>query len=374
MPIKFWRLSLIDRYLLSELLTPFVGGIVFFTFVFLMFQILRLAEFFIIHGVPFFDLIALLVLLSASFIPFSLPISFLIGLLLAFGRLSTDSELVAMKAGGYSLKRLAFVPFLMACCVSILSLLLTMQITPTAEKALRQKMTEIGNSKLVSAIRQGTFTRGFFDLIVYADQANPKTNRMQGVFIYDEREPKNPLTIVANKGQWTTRRTENGGSEAVLKLTDGNIHRSEASTGSYQKIDFEEYRLFLKMEGSQGSGSSKPKMLTYSELSEGIKTTATEQPQRHRQLLNEWWRRIAVALAPFCFLLLGLGHGSGTNRSARASAALIAFAVVVLYDGLLSWGAGLAEKSLLPSWIALQLGNVLTAIWGVFAFRSALRT
>lgn len=368
------RTKLIDRYLLSEIVLPFLGGLAFFTFVFLMFQLLRLAEFFIVHGVPFLSLLKLTSLLCVSFLPFALPISFLIGVLLAFGRLSTDSELIALKAGGYSLQRLTIPPLVVAGMVSLLSLGLNLQWVPLAERALKAELTEIGNSRIVGAIREGTFTSGFYDLLVYADKVNPKSNQMRGVFIYDEREPKNPLTVVAQQGVWTNRKTTNGGSEAVLKLTQGNIHRSEATEGSYQKIDFDEYRLFLKIEGSAGAPVSKPKMLTASEIRKSIEQSRTQDARQHRILQGEWWRRLAVALAPLCFVLLGIGHGSLPTRSVRSGSALVAFGVLLIYYGLLSWGGSLAEQGTLPAALALQLGNGVTGIWGWFAFRSASRT
>lgn len=371
MPIKP---RLVDRYLLSEITLPLLGGLAFFSFVFLMFQLLRLAEFFIVHGVPFMSLLKLTTLLSLSFLPFALPISFLIALLLAFGRLSMDSELIALKAGGYSLKRLALAPAAVGVVVSILSLALNLEWVPMAERELKAQLVEIGNTRIVSAIRAGTFTSGFFDLLVYADKVSTKSNQMEGVFIFDEREPKNPLTVVARRGQWVTQRTAQGGSTATLKLYEGNIHRSDASEGSYQKIDFDEYRIFLKMEGAAGAPASKPKMLTASQILEAIEKSEKADPKGHRVLLGEWWRRLAVAFAPLCFILLGIGSGCLPTRSVRSSSALIAFAVLLLYYGLLAWGGSLSEQGTLPAWIALQGGNILTALWGIWAFRSAART
>jgi lipopolysaccharide export system permease protein len=369
-----FRPTLVDRYLAAEIAAPFLGGMAFFTFVFLMFQLLRLAEFFIVHGVPFFSLLKLTALLCVSFLPFALPISFLIGVMLAFGRLSTDSELVALKAGGYSLRRLTAPALALAILISGVSLVLNSDWAPMAEKELRKQLTEIGNTKIVSAIQEGTFTSGFYDLLIFADKVNPKTNQMRGVFIYDERDPVNPMTVVARHGRWITRRTDNGGSEAVLRLQDGNIHRSEATEGSYQKIDFEQYRLFLKIEGGTRGVGEKPKMMTTSEISEAMDGVKNPNSRRYRMLQGEFWRRIAVGLAPLCFLLLGVGQGSIPTRSIRSGSAIIAFGVLLGYHQLLAWGSALVENGSLPAWIALQVGNLLTAAWGLWAFRSASRT
>src|SRR4051794_4150936 len=95
----------IDRYVLTEVMGPFLGGNIFFVFILLMFQALRLADFFIVHGIPAATLGQMTLLMSLSFIPTTLPAAFLIAVLVGFGRLSADSELVAMKANGLSILR-----------------------------------------------------------------------------------------------------------------------------------------------------------------------------------------------------------------------------------------------------------------------------
>src|SRR3954447_22344804 len=92
------RPTRLDRYVLGEVAAPFLGGMVFFIFLFLMFQLLKFAEFFIVHGVPGGVLGKMTLLLTLQFMPATLPIAFLIAVLVGFGRLSSDSELVAMKA------------------------------------------------------------------------------------------------------------------------------------------------------------------------------------------------------------------------------------------------------------------------------------
>lgn len=78
----------IDKYIFKEVMSPFFGGIIFFTFVFLMFQVLRLAEFLIVHSVPSGQLLKLVFSLIVNFMPLGLPVAFLVGVLVAFARFS----------------------------------------------------------------------------------------------------------------------------------------------------------------------------------------------------------------------------------------------------------------------------------------------
>lgn len=121
----------IDRYVLTEVIGPFLGGTVFFVFIFMMFQALRLADFFINRGVGGALLGKLSALMALSFLPMALPPAFLIAVLVAYGRLSSDSELVAMKASGMSLIRLAVPPILVAFVMMGVSLALNSEWVPS---------------------------------------------------------------------------------------------------------------------------------------------------------------------------------------------------------------------------------------------------
>ncbi|MEN9723993.1 MAG: hypothetical protein RJB38_1979 [Pseudomonadota bacterium] len=364
---------LLDRYLFTEVGVPFFGGLSFFTVLFLMFQLLRLAEFFIIHGVPIGKLAKISVLFCASFVPFAIPISFLIALLLSFGRLSSDSELIAMKASGISPLRMTVTPLVLAVLLSVVSLGLNLEWIPRAERELKAEISKVGQSRLVSSIHEGTFNRGFFDLLVYADRVDSKKNRMEGVFIYDEREPKSPLTIVAKEGRWTSRTERNGGSTAILILNTGNIHRTDSGEASYQKIDFDEYRLFLKMEAHDPGSGGKPKMMPLQQLLGALRAAKAARAPTARVFTGELWRRIAVALAPLAFVLLGVSAGVQPTRSVKSGASLIALVVLLGYYGLLGWGAKLYEGGILPAWLSMQLGNLVAALAGFAWFRRTHR-
>src|SRR4051794_6625427 len=115
-PLKF------DRYIIEEILGTFFGACIFILFVLLMFLALRLAEIFIVHGVPGNILLKMMLFMSLSFLPIALPLAFLIAILVAFGRLSSDSELIAMKASGISAARLSAAAWILAVAVVLLSI------------------------------------------------------------------------------------------------------------------------------------------------------------------------------------------------------------------------------------------------------------
>ncbi|MGH9337375.1 MAG: LptF/LptG family permease, partial [Vicinamibacteria bacterium] len=99
-------LRVLDRYILKEVTPSFLLGIGVFTFVLLLNEILRLAERLVTQSASPADTIGILFHLLPSVLCLTIPMGFLLGVLIALGRLSADSEIVAMRASGVSLYRL----------------------------------------------------------------------------------------------------------------------------------------------------------------------------------------------------------------------------------------------------------------------------
>jgi lipopolysaccharide export system permease protein len=360
----------LDGYVLSEVVGPFLGGIVFFLFIFLMFQVLRLAEFFIIHGVSLALLGKLTALMAMSFMPTALPVAFLIAILVGFGRLSADSELVAMKAHGFSLFRLAVPVIGLALAVVGVSMALNLSWVPWSQRTFKKTLIKVSNTKIVSSIHEGTFTSGFFDMLIFVDKVDSKTNQLSHVFIYDEREPKNPLTVVSKTGELVPVKTENDlGTAASMNLFDGSIHRNDIANDTYQKIDFGEYKLFLKIDEGADTSVLKPDYFSLHDLLGKIHTTDLTTYEG-REWRGELWRRITVALSPLFFVFLGIGFGTVRTRAIRASAVLIAIVTLTLYYGLQIYATLWLQRGGNPN-LLMQMPNCAVMIAGIYAFRKA---
>lgn len=369
-PFRFLRL---DLYILTEVLAPFVGGVLFFSFVILMFQMLRLAEFFIVHGISGDLLVRLTSLLMLSFMPMPLPIALLIAVLVAFGRLSADGELTAIRASGVSLLRLSFPVLGLAVVISAISFALAVEWVPWGDRQFKIILNKVGSTKVVKSIKEGTFTTGFFDLLIFAEKVDVKTNRLENVFIYDERDAKNPVTVVAKEGEILPVRTDQLlGVAAILKLNDGNVHRPEPATNAYHKIDFTEYRLYLKVNEADDATVLKPRMFSSTEILERMRGTAPKGMDGI-ELRLEYWRRYAMAISPFIFVFLGMGFGTVRSRSPRAGAALVALVVVTLYWSIQAWGTVLAQQGRIPPIAAMALSNTLSIVVAAWSFIKSSR-
>ncbi len=365
------RFGRIDLYLMGEVAGPFMGGLIFFTFLFLMFQMLRLAEFFIVHGVKLSILGRITFLLTLQFLPNALPIAFLVAVLVGFGRLSSDNELVALKASGVGILRLALPVSILATIVVALSLALNLEWSPWSERESRKLIVKISNTKVVSSLKEGTFTSGFFDMLVFAESVDRKTNKMSRVFIYDEREPKNPLTVVAQSGEFLQVRSDAEiGMSAVLKLYNGNIHRNDVANGTYSKIDFGEYRLWLKIHDGAAQLFESESTVPYDDMMRRIRQNGLDTDDG-RHMRGELARRIGIAMAPLLFVFYGIGFGTFRTRAIRAGAALISFLTLLVYWGIQVYGASATHRGVIHPYLAMSLPNIAIALAAIFTFRKA---
>ena len=261
----------IDLYILEEMMTTLLGATGFIIFVLLMFQILRIADYLIVHRASAALLAQMTFFLCVSFLSTALPLGFLIATSVGFARLSSDSELVAMKAHGYSLLRLAVPVCILASAVSLVSAHMNRKWVPHSMFATKEIQIKIGNSKVVTTMREGTFNTGFFNLLLFADEIDSKTNRLHQVFIYDEREPKNPLTYIAEEAEIISLKSNSElGAAILLRLYRGSVHHNHLETSVYEKLDFAAYNLHLKVNEDQYTTTPKPQMISQSNLLQKI--------------------------------------------------------------------------------------------------------
>ncbi|MDZ4082996.1 MAG: LptF/LptG family permease, partial [Bdellovibrionales bacterium] len=116
------RSRLLVRYVLAEMIPTFFLGVIVFVFILLMFQALRLTEFVLIHGVKLSTVLEMMGYLSTSFLAILFPMSLIFTVILTYGRLSADSEIVALRASGLSMVSIATPAIILSGLVCLLSL------------------------------------------------------------------------------------------------------------------------------------------------------------------------------------------------------------------------------------------------------------
>ncbi len=370
--MRCFRITKIDQYIFEEILIPFLGSCCAILFILLMFQILRLADLLIIHDTPLFLIGKMIGFMALSLLPITLPLAFLISVLIAFGRLSSESELIAFKASGISIFRLTVPVWFFATILVVISHFLNMNWIPRGERLAKETLLLIESTKGVAAIHSGTFHTGFFDLLLFADQVDVKNNRLYRVFLFDEREPKNPLTYVSKTAEIIPIKIPvESGVAAILKLYNGSMYHNNMNTNTYEKIDFSSYQLYLKLDPASYGKPNKISLLSKTELLTKLKETPP-LTKASQTLLGEYWRRYATVISPFIFSLFGIGFGTFRHRTHPVGAVLLGVSTLICYWLLQMLGTLALQRNLLPPFIAMQISNAVILLIGLLRFRTIL--
>lgn len=363
--MKFFRLT---RYLLEEMLAPFILGVFVFIFILLMFQALRLTEFVLIHGVDYRVILKIAGYLTISFLPAILPMSLLFAIINCYGRLSSDAEIVAFKAIGVNILYLYLPALILASLVSLVAAKTSFELAPWGNRQFELLITKVGSSKVGVALKDGIFVEGFFDLVLYANKVDSKNGYLQDVFIYDERKADLPLTIIAKEG-FLVQAQDQTSQEASLKLVKGNIHRQ---TDSYVRVNFETYEIHLSTPIQTVYGQKSAQSLTLQEIKQFLKNEKIDHPD-HLMIESEFYKRWAIALAALFFALVGVGLSITANRRQKSGGLALSLGLIVLYWILYVAGDNLARSHLLAPSLAVWLGNLLYLGAGLLLLKKAWR-
>ncbi|HPI41588.1 MAG TPA: LPS export ABC transporter permease LptF [Pseudobdellovibrionaceae bacterium] len=353
------------KYLFFEVLPSFILGLVVFLLVILMFQILRLTEFALIHGIEFETIVQIIGYICISLLPALLPMSLLFAILMTYGRLSQDSEILAMKASGVSTLSIISPAIALSLIVGFISAQTSFEIAPWGNRQFEVIYTQIGNNHAGASIKEGAFSEGFFNMVVFANKVNSEKGLLEDLFIFNEQDPEAPTTIVAQTGQILQTRSFFG-NKALLRLFNGNIHRQSLS---HTKIQFESYDLYLNSSFNNQEREKSPQSLTLRE----IKSSLTNPNLKKEDLLTlktEYHKRWAISFLCIIFALIGVGLGITTNRrSAKAGGFILSIGIIVIYWILYITMEGLSRQGSIPPALAIWAPNLIFAFIGGEALR-----
>lgn len=230
--------------MLREHVSPFLGALSILTFVMIMNHLLKVFDLLLGRGVPLWAVIRLLFLMLPFTFALTVPMSVLVATLMTFGRLSSDSETVAVRASGTSLGRL-LIPVLGASLVlSLLMVYFNNSVLPQVNHQYAALHSDISRKKPAVNIRVGVFIDDFPGYHILIRSENTDTGELRGVIIYEDgKGEEGPRAIVAQRGRLESRPELD---MLILHLFDGEIHEIDPeSPGRYRRLGFKKNSLHL---------------------------------------------------------------------------------------------------------------------------------
>ncbi len=200
------RPAILDRYIIAETIPPTAIGLLVFSFILLINEIPRLLAVLVARSADGWTVVRVFANIVPSILAVTIPMAFLLGVLLAFGRLASESELIAMRANGVSVSRLG-VPVLI---LSVLSGGVTFYIhavaVPAANQAYRELVFGLVAAKARNDVRPRNFTSELDPrMMLFVSDIDPDSGLWRNVFIHDTRDAEEPRLLLGPRGPHSRR-------------------------------------------------------------------------------------------------------------------------------------------------------------------------
>ena len=176
--------SIVNRYVLKEMLAPFSINVLVFTFLFLMTELIKITNWIVNYNLSIFSVLTLIFFSMPWFLMFIIPMSVMLAVVLTFLRLSADNEIVALKSCGLSVYGLLPPVLIFSFAGFFLTLVMTLYGVPKAKAALEDLVLEMAASNVDIGLKERTFNDAFRNVMLYVNRIdiNQKNNQLINLF------------------------------------------------------------------------------------------------------------------------------------------------------------------------------------------------
>ncbi|HSS78306.1 MAG TPA: LPS export ABC transporter permease LptF [Thermoanaerobaculia bacterium] len=359
----------LNQYIFTEILGPLGLGFLVYTFILLIRFLFQSAEMIIRRGLPVSIVGRLLLLTLPNIVVLTLPMSLLFGTLIAVGRLSSDSELIAMRACGVSLLTLYRPIFLLSGLATLLNMALMIYVLPWGNHALQELRLEITTQSVAQQIEPRVFYEEWAGKVMYVFEVPQGSKRWKGVFLAESipSSANNQITTA----DWGEILVDKAGERVVLRLYNAIRHKVDLNApdryefSRHKRLDLILKDQFATEERAKISISKGIREMTLKELVEQ-RDDPSGSDEQHNLAKVEIHKKFSIPVACLVFGLFALPLGINNRRGGKASGFVLSLVVLVVYYILINNGEEYARFGRMPPWLGMWLPNILLAVAGFF--------
>jgi lipopolysaccharide export system permease protein len=357
--------SIINKYILKEFLAPFAVNVSFFTFIFLMAELIQITNWIVNYSINLVTILRMIFYQIPFLLIFVLPISVMITILLTFLRLSNENEILAMKNGGISIYALLAPVFAFCFIGFVLTMTMSVYGQSKGRAALRELTREVLSSNITIGLTERTFNDNFADVVVYVNEIDPQNKALKDVFIEDRRQPDRASTVIAPKGQ-VINDSQRGVSHLIL--FNGTIFQVDLKDRAARSVRFDRYDISLETKRAPSKTEEdreRPKEMSTGDLYRFVKTFNTHNEFYFKALL-ELHRRFALPFGCFALGLLAVPLGVQSKTAKRSFGIFLGLLFYLFYYLLMSVGKIYGETGAYPPTIGMWLPNFVIGGLGLY--------
>ena len=224
----------------------------------------------------------------------------------------------------------------------MLSFINTIFVIPVANQAFQAKLRSLGRNSVPSLLKEGVFISAIPNLVLFFRSVDHSDLSINGVFIQDQRKPKEKVTIASETAQVVIPLDANS---IIFKLADGGLTRTSQDLKEAQAVVFKNYDFILSMDEIMGSTDKAGRKRSEMSLAEIYQQVRTAQDRTG----YVWWslefhQRLAFPAACLLLGLLGPPLGSLFRQKGRMTGITLGIIIFLVYYVMLSAGNGLGSK------------------------------
>lgn len=364
-------MRLLTRYVFRELIPPTLIGFGFYTFIILMRMLFDLAETVIRQSLPTSAIYELLGSMIPHIVVLTLPMSLLVGILIAIGRLSSDSEIIAMRSAGIPASAVYRPVFLFSLLLFGITLWTILYVVPRTNDYHARRKAELISASASAVIKPRVFFDNFHNYVIYVDEVEPDGS-WKGVFISDRSNPQDDMVTTARRGRLSfvpaTR-------QLWLELEGSVSHLSSPRDPEQYDLVSSGVQRILLVDRQADAAITEGRAKGYREMTLTELFAAYEEarhPIDRSSASFEIHKKFAIPFACIAFGIVALPLGITNRRGGKSGGFSVSLGIILAYYVLLNTTEDLARSGQWPGSI-IWLPNALLIILGIWLIRRANR-
>ncbi len=357
--------SIVNRYILKEMLAPFSINLIVFTFLFLMAELIKITNWIVNYSLSIFSVLKLIFFTMPWFLMFVIPMSVMLAVVLTFLRLSADNEIVALKSCGMSVYGLLPPVLIFSFAGFFITLFMTLYGVPKAKATLEDMVVEMAASNVDIGLKERTFNDAFKNVMLYVNKIDINQKKLINIFIEDKRQRNIVSTVIAPEGRLFS---EPGKFIFHMVLSNGTIHQTNLKELSANSIRFDTYKLSLDLKKEIEKAEERKKNreeMSIAELQQVVNESTIKDGNYYKaQIVIQ--RRFSIPAACLALGLLAFPLGVQSTSGKRSSGLILCLFFFLLYYLLLTVGYTLGKKGIYPPVIGMWLPNLTMAGIGLY--------
>ena len=339
------KLTIIDKYIAKEVLTACLSVLFVLLIIVLSTEVVHLLKWVSQGRIPIDAFISYLLNSLFEFSVVLIPLSLLMGILLAFGRLYQDSEMSAIMSAGIGPMRWYRPLMLIAIPATLLLLFLLLYVQPVITYQRAIITADIKGQAEVDTLSIGAFNRASNrDGVLFLEAKNENNEQIDNVFFQQQRNSTSHVDVAA----YTTTASEDG--QRYMLMHDGIHYVGNPGDVDFRIIKYRDYGIHIDKKQVKPRMSEKSKTVTQLWSSSNIKDRAELQ-----------WR-FTLPLATIIVAVMALPLSRTNPRSGRYAKLAIALLIYLVYSNLLGVGKTWIAQEKIPVWIGTWWVHVIAII------------